>query len=147
MKHISWIHIPLSNQDLNFQTLHAWIVLNGLLVWRNITKNRKYAPLLLFPTFFFIESFIRERKKQLIKPKSIPNIHRCTDEFSKIAHTKQRLRAQARVSVCERHDHILLSAETKKTKVKNRKCNQNERKKVMKNCSAVLINSSLCWIP
>lgn len=34
-----------------------------------------------------------ERKKQLIKPKSNPNIHRCTDSFSQRSHTLS--------SVCE----------------------------------------------
>lgn len=52
------------------------------------------ARLCCFSPHFFIESFIRERKKNRTthKPKSNPNIHRCTDSFSKITHTEQRVR-------------------------------------------------------
>lgn len=47
------------------------------------------APWCFFPHFLLKAS--SERKKQLIKPKSNPNIHRCTDSFSKITHTEQRV--------------------------------------------------------
>lgn len=61
------------------------------------------SPLHFFPPHFFIESFIREKKK-IIKSNSIHNIHRCTDSFSKITR-----------AVCVRCDHALLGADTKKS--------------------------------
>ena len=53
--------------------------------------KRKTALLGAFFHIFLLKAS-SERKKQLIKPKSNPNIHRCTDSFSKITHTERRVR-------------------------------------------------------
>lgn len=112
--------------------------------------ERKQRSLVLFSTFFYWKLHQREKKKQLIKPKSNPNIHRCTDSFSKITHTEQRVRGVT-----------MSSSALKQRKVKNKQKQQKEKtnKKQIKNRSAVLINSSsfylvmnpmpntlLCWL-
>lgn len=83
------------------------------------------APCCFFP-HFFIESFIREKKKQLIKPKSNPNIHRCTDSFSKITHTEQRVRGVTMSSSALKQREV--RNEQKQKEKTNQKKNKNKLK-------------------
>lgn len=80
------------------------------------------APWCFFPHFFLLKAS-SERKKQLIKPKSNPNIHRCTDSFSKITHTEQCVRGVTRSSSALKQRKLKTNKKRKLTQKTNKQTN------------------------